>query len=121
MRLQASDTDKKGQTTEERRKVYSEKLHNLYSYLSKQNEIGGACSTHKGNYSYKVLVERLGGKRTLGRSGVDLRETRYKDFNWRQLVQNSPIMGSCEYSVEYWGAIKAGNCNTCTADYSSPQ
>jgi hypothetical protein len=61
----------------------------------KENDLGGACSTHRRD-AYQILVERPEGKRPLERTmrrwekdiGIDLKRIGWEDVDWIHLAQN---------------------------------
>jgi len=61
-----------------------------------EDQTGRACSTHEMRSAYKILVEKPGGKRQLGKPRRTwenilewmLRETGWEDVDWVHLAQD---------------------------------
>jgi hypothetical protein len=94
---------KRDEVTGEWRKLHNEELHILYSFPDIIRQIKSrrmrwtrhvACMGEERNV-YRVLVEKLEGKRPLGRPrrrwedgiGMDLREIGWGTVDWIQLAQ----------------------------------
>jgi hypothetical protein len=97
------------------RKLHDEKLHNLYPspntirmFKSRRMRLTEhvACMGEKN--TFRVLVGKSKGKRTLGRprrrwennSKMDRREIVWCGMDWINLSHDGPVEGSCEYDNE---------------------